>query len=75
MGDLSGDSWRHCLSFPIDFYTKLSRMPGSPKGLFQYPRVFFPEGPNDSTVLACQAIGLKGYDNSMLCYDTTSWTI
>jgi hypothetical protein len=75
MGDLSGDLWRRCLSFPIDFYTKLSRIPVSPKGLFQYPRVFFPDGPNDSGVLACQAIGLKGFDSSMLCYDTTSWTI
>jgi hypothetical protein len=75
MGDSTGESWRHCLSFPIDRYTNLSRLLGMPKGLFQYPRVFFPEGVNDSTVLVCQAIGLKGFDNAMLCFDTAGWTI
>jgi hypothetical protein len=74
MGDSTGEQWRRCLSFPVDFYSKLSRVPGLPKGLFQYPRVFFPDGPNDSSILACQAIGLKGFAGSMLCYDTADWT-
>src|SRR5262249_16312088 len=45
MGDIAGDSWRRCLSFHVDLYTRLSRLPGVPKGLFPYPPLFFPGSP------------------------------
>jgi hypothetical protein len=68
-GSSTGDSWKRVLTFPVDGYAGLPRLPGLPPGLFQFSRVFFPEGENPGDVLVCQAVGLKRYDNAMLCYD------
>lgn len=61
--------WRRVLSFPVDRLDRVSHLPGVPKGLFQYPRIFFPEGTNDGNVLVGHCTGLNGLDNSMVCYD------
>ena len=73
MGRFEGGEWRRVLSFPVDRYTRLARLPGLPEGLFQYPRVFFPEGDNPGDVLVCQAIGVRGVGNATLCYDLSGW--
>lgn len=72
-GRVEGGGWRRVLSFPVDRYTRLARLPGLPAGLFQYPRVFFPEGDNPGDVLVCQAIGVHGVGNATLCYDLSGW--
>lgn len=71
--DRLGQKWQRVLSFPTDFYSRIDRMPLMPNGLFQLPNVFFPDGENTSDTLACYLTGLKGYDNAMLCYDTSIW--
>jgi hypothetical protein len=72
-GPVEGGEWRRVLSFPIDLYTRLERRLHLPTGLFQFPRVFLPEGENPGDVLVCQAIGLRGFDGAMLCYDLSGW--
>jgi hypothetical protein len=72
-GRLGGDGWERRLSFPVDLYARLSRLPLLKPGLFQYPRVFFPDGENPGNVLVCYGIGLKEWDNTLLCYDTAAW--
>jgi hypothetical protein len=67
------EPWTRVLSFAVDFWTRCARFPGIRKGLSQIPRVFFPEGPNPSTILACHCTGLRDYDNAMLCFDTSPW--
>jgi hypothetical protein len=61
--------WRRVLSLRVDCLDRVSHLRGVPKGLFQYPRVFFPEGSNDSNVLVGYCTGIKGLDNAMVCYD------
>ncbi|HXV77821.1 MAG TPA: hypothetical protein VD788_16030 [Candidatus Polarisedimenticolaceae bacterium] len=67
------DDWRRVLTFPADLYHRLTELPGVPQGLFQYPRIFFPEGENPGRTLVCHAIGVRGYDGAMLCFDTEAW--
>ena len=70
----AGSAWRRVLTFPVDFYDRLSHLPGIPEGLFQYPRVFFPEGENPGDTLVCHAIGVRGHHGAMLCYDAGEWS-
>jgi hypothetical protein len=72
-GSTAGDGWERRLSISVDFWTRVARFPGLPSGLFQYPRVFFPEGPNPTGVLVCYGVGLRGWDDTMLCFDTETW--
>jgi hypothetical protein len=74
-GHIEGGNWRRVLSFPVDHYARLGRLPGLPTGLFQYPRVFFPDGDNPGRVLVCQAIGVRGLHNATLCYDLSEWEV
>ena len=57
------------VSFPVDHWDRLSRLYGIPNGLFQYPRIFFPEGYNSTGHLVCYALGVKKYDDCMLVYN------
>jgi hypothetical protein len=68
VGTSSLHNWKRILSFPVDFLSKTTVLPGVPKGLFQFPRIFFPDGQNDSDILVCHGIGVKKYSNSMVCY-------
>ncbi len=52
----------------IDGWERMSQSPLVRSGLFQYPRVFFPEGENTSGRLVCQPIGLRPYAGAMLVY-------
>ena len=74
-GDPARDRWTLVLSFATDGYDRLSHLPFVPKGLFQYPRLFFPEGHNPTNSLVCHAIGVADYDDSMLIYDTSQLEI
>jgi hypothetical protein len=65
--------WRRVGSFPVDFLDRVSRVPGIPRGLFQIPRMFFPEGDNPGTVLACHALGVGPHSDAMLCFDASAW--
>ncbi len=56
------------LSFPIDLWYRMSGLPKVPPGLFQYSRVFFPEGKNPTGELVCYALGTRGTDDCMLTY-------
>ena len=68
MSPAAGEA-RRAMRFPADVWHKIGRAPFLPPGLFQYPRVFFPEGDNPSGKLVCYATGLKGVDDHMLVYD------
>lgn len=74
MGDLEGGGWRRILTFPGDFFHRLTHLPGVHSGLFQYPRIFFPEGENPGRELVCYGLGVRGYDDAMLCFDPTVWS-
>jgi hypothetical protein len=69
VGDSVGGHWRCMHSWAIDGYARSASLPGVPSGLFQYPQVFFAEGDNPGSLLACHAIGLDGLDDSMLVFD------
>ena len=60
---------RRVLSFPTDFWFKLSGLPKVHPVLFQFTRVFFPEGHNPTGKLVCHTIGTKGSDDCMMVYD------
>lgn len=66
-------SWRRIMTLEVDALERLGRLPKVPKGLFQYPRVFFPDGENRSNTLVCHFNGLRGRSNAMVCYDTQQW--
>ena len=57
------------LSFRADAFFRVALWPGVPSGLFQYPRVFFPDGENPGDLLVAHCTGVPGYDNAMLCYE------
>lgn len=68
------EPWRHIAAYPSDLWDRASyKVPGIPSGLFQYPRIFFPDGENDSDFLVCHMIGLRGLANSMLVFDVSQW--
>lgn len=72
-GNLSSrGEWDRCLSLPVDFYDRLTRLPGVPTALFQYPGVFFPEGDNPGNNLVCHCLGLRGYDDAMVCFNLSA---
>lgn len=73
MGDVQGEPWHRVFSFPVDVFDHLGRLPGLPNALFQFPRVFFPEGHNPGKELVCYGLGVRGFDDKMYCYDTTAW--
>ena len=75
MGTMEGDaptSARRVLSLPIDLYSHVQRCPGIPSGLFQYPRIFFPEGENPSDMLVGHAIGVGRWDGSMIVWNVAA---
>ena len=57
------------VSFSVDHWDRLSRLPGIPNALFQFPRIFFPEGYNSTGHLVCYALGVKKYEDCMLVYN------
>ena len=59
------DTWKHLMSFPVDFYSRHSPI----SGFFQFSRIFFPDGENTTGFLVCYGLGIKDYDNSMLVYE------
>ncbi len=61
--------WRKIISWPVDFATRVSRFPGVPEALFQYPRFFFPEGENPGSFLVGYCLGGMKYDDCLLCYE------
>jgi len=63
---------RRVLSFPTDIWFKLSGLPKVHPVLFQYTRVFFPEGHNPTDKLVCHTIGTGGCDDCMLVYDISA---
>ena len=67
----SGDlrEWKRVLSLPIDFLSRQQLRRGVPKGLFQYPRIFFPDGDGPPGYLVCHCIGLRGYSDTMAVFD------
>lgn len=74
MGDLETEQWKRVLSFPVDWYDRLTHLPGVKKGLFQYPRVFFPEGPNPTNWLVCYCLGVERYQDAMVCFDADQFS-
>jgi len=73
MGTPGRTDWKRVLTFPVDRYFRMTRLPKVPRGLFQYPRVFFPDGENPGRFLVCHCIGVELYDDAMLCFDTAEW--
>ena len=66
--------WGRVASYPVDWLAKLDRLRVIPPGLFQFSRIFFPEGTNDSSTLVVHAIGLRGLSNHMICYTIDEFT-
>jgi len=67
-------NWRRFARYPVDCLYRLARrVPKVPNGLFQYSRVFFPEGHNPGPNLVCQVIGVRGEPSSMLVFDPSTW--
>ena len=55
-------------SMEVDAWERVSQSPLVRSGLFQYPRIFFPEGENTSDRLVCQPIGLRPHADAMVVY-------
>ncbi|MBN8956137.1 MAG: hypothetical protein J0H17_06065 [Rhizobiales bacterium] len=73
MGDLDCGIWQRILSFRTDWVDRMTYLPAIPPGLFQYPRIFFPEGHNTTGKLVCYAMGLKGHHGRMMVFDPTAF--
>jgi hypothetical protein len=69
MIDIGSGQGRRVFSFPVDIWYKLNAFPMIPNGLFQYSRIFFPEGKNLSEKLVCYGTGTQGADDCMFVYD------
>ncbi len=69
MIDIATGRAKRILSFPVDKWYRLSTLPKIPSGLFQYSRIYFPDGDNPSDKLVCYALGTAGTDDSMLVYN------
>ncbi len=74
-GSLDHGDWRHLFRFPVDLPYRLSQSRFVPDGLFQFSRIYFPEGENPSTMLVCYSIGVLPYRYSMMCYDQEAWRL
>ena len=73
-GTVGEQNWRRIARYPVDGWYRLARLvPILPNGLFQYTRVFFPEGENPGPYLVCQVIGAPGEANSMMVFDPSAW--
>ena len=70
VNDVKDEDWERILSLDIDFIQKLGIfLKIRPKGFFQFPRIFFPEGKNPSNYLFCYGTGVRDYDNKLFRYD------
>jgi hypothetical protein len=68
------EPWRHIAAYRSDLWDRVSyKVPGVPSGLFQFPRIYFPDGENNSGHLVCHMIGLRGLDNAMVVFDVSQW--
>jgi hypothetical protein len=68
MFDSNQSECRRVLSFQRDRWAHFGR-PFLPNGVFQYTRVFFPEGENPTGKLFCYVIGGSGCDDFTLVYN------
>lgn len=65
-GSIQGTNWLHVGAFPTDVLDRVaSSVPGLPKALFQFPRIFFPEGDNPTDKLICYGTGIQGLDDTL----------
>lgn len=69
MIDIGSSQAKSVLRFPVDIWYRLSTLPTVPDSLFQYSRIFFPDGKNNSDKLVCYATGTRNTDDCMLVYD------
>jgi len=69
MVNLGTEQAGRVLTLAVDLWYRLCGLPGIPAALFQFPRVFFPEGDNPTGKLVCSAMGTRRYDDCMLVYD------
>jgi len=70
LGTDDGSNWKKILSLRIDLIQRIGKFIRiKPPGFFQFPRIFFPEGNNQSQYLFCHGIGIRKLDNTLFRYD------
>lgn len=72
IGDPDSGTWTRSASLPIDLPSHLQLAHRRTMGLFQFPRIIFPEGEQTGPKLIFSAVGLAGLDGATVWFDASA---